>query len=85
MKLFRKKKCFGNQFREVSQLEIFKLIIYRLNFHRKTVFFEKKYQNFWKTQKYPRYSFCNVDGVAYRVPIIKIEFPLAETSVFIET
>ncbi len=29
MKLFRKEKCLGNQFRIVSQLEIFKRIIYR--------------------------------------------------------
>jgi hypothetical protein len=76
MKLFRKEKCFGNQFGKVSQLEIFKLIIYRRNIHRKNRVFLKKYRKFWKTQNW---------WDSYRVPIIKIDFPIAETSVLIET
>jgi hypothetical protein len=76
IKLFRKAKCRGNQLRKVFQLEIFKLILYRSRFHRKK-------QSFLKN-KYRRYLFCKVDGAAYRVLRINIEFPPLENTVFIE-
>ena len=41
MELSSKKKGLGNQFREVSQLGIVKLIIYRPHFHRKSCAFKK--------------------------------------------
>jgi len=39
IKLFLKAKCRDNQFRKVSQLEIFKLILYQSRFHRKSSIF----------------------------------------------
>jgi hypothetical protein len=48
MELFSKKKGLGNQFREVSQLEIVKLIIYRPHFHRKSCAFKRNTENFGK-------------------------------------
>ena len=41
MGLFSKKKNLGNKFREVFQLEIVELIIYRPHFHRKCCAFKK--------------------------------------------
>jgi len=48
MGLFSKKKGLGNQFREVSQLEIVKFIIYRPHFHRKSCDLKQNTENFGK-------------------------------------
>jgi hypothetical protein len=68
MKLFRNEKCFGNQFREVSQLEIFKLIIYRPNFHKKTVFFEKNTKTFGKLKNTQDIHFATLMGLLIEYP-----------------
>src|SRR5262249_24526605 len=80
MELFRKKISLGNQLKEVSQLEIVKLIISQPHFPRKSCTL-KKYRKLLKIQKYPRYSFCNDDEIAYRQLIIESKFSSAETTV----
>ena len=42
IKLFRKAKCHGNQFRKVSQLEYSNLFFIGPDFLEKAVFFEKQ-------------------------------------------
>jgi len=68
MKLFRKEKCFGNQFGEVSQLEIFKRIIYSPNFHRKNSTFRKHIKNFKKLKTTKDVHFATLMGLLIGYP-----------------
>jgi hypothetical protein len=79
MELFSKKISLSKQFKEVSQLEIAKLIISQPHFLRKSCTF-KKIPETLEDSEISKICY-NDDEAAYRLLMIKSKFSSAETTV----